>query len=110
LNFKPKFESKSLQNENKDVVFCSVDIDKNQDIANKYSVTNIPQFSFFVCGTESPNLPKIVGGDEERFNLMVSELNRTTKEMREPKQGSKNFSSVSEKTKPPKDYKINEVI
>jgi hypothetical protein len=82
------------------MVFCSINIDDNYDIANKYEVTNIPQFSFFVCGTQSPNLPKIVGGDEERFNLMVDELDRTTKEMREPKPGSKNSSAVSEKTQP----------
>lgn len=50
---------------------CSVDIDKNQDIAKKFRVTSLPTFMLFYNGTA---VKKIVGADPVALEKAVVEL------------------------------------
>lgn len=63
--FAPKYEK--LSETYKDIRFLKVDIENNEDLAEKYDIRSLPTFLFFVSGKDKPLFSPIVGVDEEKI-------------------------------------------
>jgi len=58
----------NLSNEYPNVTFLKVDIDENEELANRFSITGVPAFVFFKSGQE---VTRIVGANEAKLKESV---------------------------------------
>ena len=71
MRFKPTFEANARANSNDKIAFCTVETDQNQEAAQAFQVSSIPQFNFILNGEESS---KFIGADENKFRTALSKL------------------------------------
>src|SRR5687768_11019737 len=54
----------------RNVVFCKVDVDQNEELQDRYSITEIPAFVFLRNGQEVPEL-KVVSNNPDALQASV---------------------------------------
>lgn len=75
MRFKPIFENTAAGNQNPKIVFCAVNVQSSQDIAQAFNIRSIPQFNFYLNGKEQQ---KFTGADENKFRTALGELQKET--------------------------------
>ncbi|TNM93582.1 hypothetical protein fugu_001758 [Takifugu bimaculatus] len=66
----PIFDALSKKENNANVVFVKVDVDKVPELTDKYKVTAMPTFMLFKDG----NIETIVGANEAKLEAKINEL------------------------------------
>lgn len=73
MKFKPVFERFAYANPNIQMAFAAVNVNDYRDIGRTFSITSVPQFSFFLNGKEHN---KMVGASEDGFRTYLNDLDQ----------------------------------
>lgn len=75
IQFKPTYEGCAQYNKNPSLVFCSVQTDKERDVAQAHNIMSVPTFHFYLNGKLHA---QFTGANKQKFMDNLAELNRIT--------------------------------
>lgn len=75
MQFKPNYEGMCRNNQNKKIVFCSVETDKVRDAAQANNIKSIPTFHFYLNGKQHASF---TGANEATFKQRLAEVHQAT--------------------------------